>query len=157
MHREDSHSGSGSNLQLFNNSEQDDNGEKILYRESSIKGLTASFLPILAPILLGGHIVLALVKLNAKLPYFFLGLNDPAGIRTFMAVEELGLINRPEMIFPISVAKWVSVLVLSWAIFLSLTAARKLSGNEKLPFLPFAMQIILIGAIFAGGLQKWLF
>ena len=142
---------------VYNNSEQDDNGEKILYRESSIKGLTASFLPILAPILLGGHIVLALVKLNAKLPYFFLGLNDPAGIRTFMAVEELGLINRPEMIFPISVAKWVSVLVLSWAIFLSLTAARKLSGNEKLPFLPFAMQIILIGAIFAGGLQKWLF
>lgn len=136
---------------------QDHSEERVLYGSDSVRSLATAFLPVLVPVLLGGHFILALVKLNAKLPYFFLGLSDPVGIRTYMAIEELGLVGRPEMIFPIGIIRGVSVFVLTCAFLLSMVAAKKVSESEGVPFLPFAVQIILVGSIFAGGLRYWLF
>ena len=138
-------------------SKDQEGDEAVVERTDTLGGLTAACLPMLLPIILGGHLVLALVKLNAKLGYLPLGMADPVGIRSYLAVEELELLSRPHLILSIPVLRWITGGIMAAGIILSLAAASRISGREDIPFLPYVAQIGLVGLCLAGGLYKWLF
>ncbi len=127
------------------------------YDPGSLRGLASSFLPALIPVFLGGHLVLALVKLNSKFPYFLLGLRDPSGVRTYMAIEELGVVSRPDVLLPMGTLKWALVFVMGGSIILSGYAAVRISREKAVSCVPYFLQILIVGTILAGGLKKWLF
>ena len=139
---------------LFENGEGD---EAVVEETDTLRGLSAACLPILIPLIFSGHLVLALVKLNAKLGYLPLGMADPVGIQSYLAIEELELLSRPGLILSIPVLRWITGMVMVGGIALSLVAAARISRREEIPFLPYAVQIGLVGLCFAGGLYKWLF
>lgn len=156
-----SHGGSPLKLWLAparsRNADEAEGEEAILDPVSSIQGMTALFLPALAPVLLAGHMVLALVKVNAKAAYLPLALADPAGVRSYMAVEELGLMPRPGLLIPLGATRAIAAGIMLLGLAASLYAVRRIAGRQGVPSLPHALQAGLVAAALGGGLAKWLF
>jgi hypothetical protein len=109
------------------------------------------------PFLLSSHLVLALVKLNTKLAYLPTAAADPVGVRSYMAMWELGLMPRPGMWFPISVVKTGSLALLLLGTVLSLWTHSKISRREGMGALPMIFPLLLLAAVVYGGLVNWLF
>ncbi|TNF49961.1 4Fe-4S binding protein [bacterium] len=137
--------------------DDDDGDERIITQAGSVGGLAAACLPSIVPLLLAAHLVLAIVKLNAKAGYLALGMADPAGIQSYLAVEELGLYPRPGLLFSMGTAKGAAAFLMAGGVFLSLLTATRIARREDVPLLPFMMQIGVAGLCFTGGLVKWLF
>jgi len=137
--------------------DDDEDGERILTRTGTIGGLAAACLPTIIPLLLAAHLVLAVVKVNAKAGYLALGLADPTGVQSYLAVEELGLYPRPGLLLSMGAIKGLAVFFMAGGILLSLLAVARITGREDVPFLPFALQTAVAGFCFTGGLVKWLF
>jgi ferredoxin len=138
-------------------SDDDDGDERIITQAGSVGGLAAACLPSIVPLLLAAHLVLAVVKLNAKAGYLALGVADPTGIQSYLAVEELGLYPRPGLLLSMGTVKGVAAFLMAGGIFLSLLTVTRVARREDVPFLPFAMQIAVAAVCFTGGLVKWLF
>ena len=136
---------------------EEDGEERFVEGKDSLLGLAAALTPALVPLFLGGHLALALVKLNAKLSYLPLAAADPSGVKTYMAVEELGLLPRPGLILSLPAIRMAAAVVLAGGVGLSILSVLKIAGKEGVPSLPFLLQIGVIGACFAGGLINWLF
>ncbi len=134
-----------------------DGDERIITQAGSVGGLAAAFLPSIVPLLLAAHLVLAVIKLNAKAGYLALGVADPTGIQSYLAVEELGLYPRPGLLFPMGTAKGVAAFLMAGGILLSLLTVTRIARREDVPLLPFALLVVVAGICFTGGLVKWLF
>jgi hypothetical protein len=126
-------------------------------RPDSLRGLMATFLPAFIPVLLGGHLLLAAVKLNAKAAYLPLAVADPGGARSYMAVEELNLVARPGLLLPLAPLKWALLVIFALCVALSLWVAFRIGRREKLPAGATAAAVVLVAASVAGGFLKWLF
>jgi polyferredoxin len=137
--------------------DRQDDEERILADAGSVPGLAAVLLPAVIPTLLGGHLALAVVKLNAKLGYLGLAAADPSGIKTYMAVEELGLVPRPGLLLSLPAVRIAAVIMVGAGIGLSVLSVLNIVKREELPALPYLVQIALIGSFFTGGLIQWLF
>jgi polyferredoxin len=126
-------------------------------RVDSVPGLMAVFLPAYVPVLLAGHMLLAAVKLNAKAAYLALAFADPVGMRSYMAVEEYGLIPRPGLLFPIAPLKWTLLVIFALAVALGVGTALAIARREKLPAAPVTAALLAAAAAVGGGFLKWLF
>ncbi len=54
----------------------------------------------LLPLVLSAHLALALVKLNAKLGYLPLALQDPSGVKSFLAINVMQTLTPPGVLIP---------------------------------------------------------
>ncbi len=135
----------------------EDFGEEKIMEADTIRGLSALYTPAILPFLVSSHLVLALVKVNAKLPYLPMAVADPVGVRSYMAIWELGLISRPGIWFPISMVKIVSLtLLLSGSVF-SLWTFKKISRREGRGAGPMLFPLLVLSVVVYGGLYNWLF
>ncbi len=133
----------------------EDEGE--VSRAESVAGRMAAFLPAFIPVLAGGHLVLALVKMNAKLGYLPLAVADPGGARAFTAVEELGTIPRPGLLVDLSPLKWSLAAAFAAAIVLSAVTAVRIARRENVPAAPFLLGVAVVALAVGGGFRAWLF
>jgi polyferredoxin len=135
----------------------DDTGEERILGTDSLPGLMATFAPSLIPVVLAGHMVLALVKINAKGGYLPLALRDPAGVRSYMAMEELGTMAAPGLLVAMPLVKWVSAFLVAGGLVLSLLAVTRIGRRVKVSPALFMIPVLAVTAVIAGGLFKWLF
>ena len=96
----------------------------------TVRGLSAVYVPTIVPLLLSSHLVLALVKLNTKLAYLPVAMADPGGVKSYMAIWELGLMPQPGIWFSISTVKIISLALLLSGTVLSLWTYSKISRGE---------------------------
>jgi polyferredoxin len=135
----------------------ENSGEEKVMDAHTVRGLSAVYVPAIVPLLLSSHLVLALVKLNTKLAYLPVAMADPIGVRSYMAIWELGLVSRPGMLLPMSVLKVLSLAVLLSGTVLSLWTYFRISGREGRGAIPMLLPLAFMGLVVYGGLYNWIF
>lgn len=135
----------------------DPTGEEKIMGTDTVRGLSAVYAPATVPFLLSSHLVLALVKLNTKLAYLPTAAADPVGVRSYMAIWELGLLSRPGVWFPISIVKTVSLALLLLGTVLSLWTYSKISRREGRGAVPMLFPLLVLAVVVYGGFYNWLF
>jgi len=121
-------------------------------------------LPLL-PLVLSAHLVLALVKLNAKMGYLPLALQDSSGVKSFLAINTMQTLSPPGVLVPLDIVKWVVVAVLVVGSILSGASAwlvARGAGVEKRgfdrPFFAASLLTLLVLCCFYGStVIEWLF
>ena len=82
------------------------------------------------PMILAAHVVLALVKLNAKAGYLPYAIGDPSGVTPYLAFNIMQTVTPPGVLLPLDTLKWViAALLVAWlalSIFASRVVARGL-------------------------------
>jgi hypothetical protein len=136
--------------------EQTSEEEQVLDTDT-VRGLSATYAAVAIPLLLASHMVLALVKINAKAAYLPLAVADPAGMASYTAVFELGTIPAPDMLLSVGSLRAVALAVLVAGTVVSLIVHRKVVAKRGLGSWPSLFPLILLGAVVYGGLIKWLF
>jgi hypothetical protein len=118
-------------------------------------------LPLL-PLVLAAHLVLAVVKFNAKLGYLPLVLQDPAGVKSYLALNIMQTMTPPGVLLSLDLLKWLVAGLLCVGLLVSALAARRValkeSGEIDHPYL-FAslVNILLLGALYGATVFEWLF
>ncbi len=135
----------------------DEGEEEQVVDRDTVRGISAVYGPAVIPMMLAAHLVLALVKLNAKVPYLPLALGDPVGMRTYMAVEELGILHAPDLLLPLAVIRGLALAILLAGTGLSLWAHARITGREGRAAHPMLLPLILLGGVVYGGVLNWLF
>jgi ferredoxin len=135
----------------------DPTGEEKIMGTDTVRGLSAVYAPAIVPFLLSSHLVLALVKLNTKLAYLPTAAADPVGVRSYMAIWELGLLSRPGVWFSINTVKTVSMALLLSGTVLSLWTYSKISRREGRGALPMLFPLLVLAVVVYGGFYNWLF
>lgn len=121
-------------------------------------------LPLL-PLVLAAHFALAIVKLNAKLAFLPLVLQDPSGVKSFLAINVMQTLAPPGVLVPLDILKWVIVVILLTGFALSVLAARVVAKSEPgeqrgidRPFLLSALvSLVVLSAFYASTVVEWLF
>jgi polyferredoxin len=121
-------------------------------------------LPLL-PLVLSAHFALAIVKLNAKFGYLPLALQDPSGVKSFLAINIMQTLAPPGVLVPLDILKWVIVGILLAGLALSVMAARTVAktdfeGQGKLdrPFLIAALvSLVILSGFYGSTVVEWLF
>jgi polyferredoxin len=116
------------------------------------------------PLVLSAHLVLALVKLNAKLGYLTLALQDTSGIKSYLSINVMRTIAPPGVIIPLDLLKWLIVVVLAIGMIVSLLAAKIVAtppeggGRTQRSFVAAAVVTLLVLSSFYGStVLVWLF
>jgi len=135
----------------------DPSGEEKIVGGSTIKGLSAVYMTASVPFVLSSHLVLALVKLNTKLAYLPLAAAEPGGVRSYMAIWELGVIPRPGIWFPLTTVRTVSAALLVSGTVLSLWVYSRISRSEGRGALPMLIPLLALAVVVYGGFYNWLF
>ena len=121
-------------------------------------------LPLL-PLILSAHLVLALVKLNAKMGYLPLTLQDPSGVKSFLAINVMQTMSSPGTLVPLDLIKWVVVGLLVAGLLLSIWAAKTLavvrgagSSTMDRPFLAsVVVTLAVLSGFYGATVIEWLF
>ena len=116
----------------------------------------------LLPLVLTAHVVLALVKFNAKLGYLPLVLQDPSGIKSYLAVSVLRTLPAPGVVLPLDLLKWLIAAVLAVGTAGSLWACRKVAvtaaGRRDGGILAGAVvSTLILATLFGAVVFEWLF
>lgn len=114
----------------------------------------------LVPLLLAVHLILAVVKLNAKLGYLPLVLRDASGVRSYLALNVMHTLSAPGMLIPLDVLKWLVVVLLLGGLGVTLFAARRCgralgAGAGYLGGV--AVSALLLTGLFGATILEWLF
>lgn len=117
---------------------------------------------MLIPLILTAHVVLALVKFNAKLGYLPLVLQDPSGVKSYLAISAMRTLAAPGIIIPLDLLKWLIAAVLATGTLTSLWACRKVAvtaGGRRDPGLLAGgiVSILLLASIYGAVVFEWLF
>jgi ferredoxin len=121
-------------------------------------------LPLL-PLVLSAHLALAVVKLNAKLGFLPLVLQDPSGVKSFLAINIMQTLSPPGALVPLDILKWLVVALLVAGLVLSILASRILAkaaekGQQRMdiPFFAAAlMTLIVLSGFYGSTVLEWLF
>lgn len=121
-------------------------------------------LPLL-PLLLSAHLSLALVKLNAKLGHLPLVLQDPSGVKSYLAINVMQTLAQPGALIPLDILKWLIVGLLAFGLLASGLAARvvaeergKVAGDFDRPFfLAACVSLLILVACYGATVFEWLF
>jgi polyferredoxin len=119
----------------------------------------------LLPLVLSAHLTLAIVKLNAKFGYLPLALQDPSGVKSFLAINVMQTMSPPGVLIALDILKWVIVVILIVGFALSVAAAWTVAksednGQQKVdrPFFVAALVTLFILSGFYGStVMEWLF
>ncbi len=128
-------------------------------KSSLFSGSSALLLPTI-PLLLASHLILALVKLNAKLGYLPLVLSDLSGVKSYLAVHLLGTLLQPGVLLSIDLLKWLVILVLIVGYLLSGLAVKKLAASDSRKGFYFAgamINVSLLAGLYLNTVIRWLF
>lgn len=121
-------------------------------------------LPLL-PLLLAAHLALALVKLNAKLAFLPLILQDPTGVKSFLALNVMQTMAPPGVLVSLDVLKWLVLVLLALGLLLSILAARTVAtagvggrpGMDRPYFLAVLVTLTLLSGFYGSTVLEWLF
>lgn len=128
-------------------------------RRSLFSGLKEILLPTI-PLLLGAHLILALVKWNAKLSYLPLTLSDLSGVKSYLAVFVLGTVTQPGILVSLDIFKWVVLGLLVLCFLAALLCARKKAATLKggrYYFVGALVNLSLLAGLYLDTLIQWLF
>ena len=121
-------------------------------------------LPLL-PLVLSAHLVLAVVKLNAKLGYLPLALQDPSGVKSFLAMNIMQTMSPPGVLISLDILKWVIVVVLIVGFVLSVAAAWTVAKSDEndqykvdRPFVAATLvTLVILSGFYNSTVMEWLF
>ncbi len=128
-------------------------------KRSLFAGLSELLLPTI-PLLLASHLILAVVKLNAKLGYLPLTLSDLSGVKSYLAVHLLGTIAQPGVLLSIDLLKWLVVLLLVLGYLLSVLAVKKVAATRdggSFYLCGALFNISLLAGLYLDTVIRWLF
>ncbi|TLM67241.1 MAG: hypothetical protein FDZ69_04955 [Deltaproteobacteria bacterium] len=116
----------------------------------------------LLPLVMTAHIVLALVKFNAKLGYLPLVLQDPGGVKSYLALNVTRTLPAPGVLLSLDLLKWLIVAVLAAGTGVSLWAGRKVAvtpaGRRDPGLLAGAViSVLILAALYGAVVFEWLF
>lgn len=115
------------------------------------------------PLLLAVHLVLAIVKINAKAGYLPFALRDPSGVKSYLAMNVMQTLPGPGILVPLDILKWIVLAVLAAGFLVSLLAARRCSvqlpdDTSRTGYLFGALLAVIIPtAMYASTIITWLF
>jgi hypothetical protein len=119
----------------------------------------------LLPLVLSAHLALAIVKLNAKFGYLPLALQDPSGVKSFLAINVMQTLTPPGVLISLDILKWVVVVILLTGFLFSVLASRAAaraafkgqSGTDR-PFI-FAsiVSLVILSGFYGSTVVEWLF
>ncbi len=113
----------------------------------------------LIPLLLSVHVILALVKINAKGPYLPLTVADPSGVKSYLAINVMQTMSQPQVWLSLDVIKWAALAILVAGVLGSLWAARpsrQPSGGRALTAGSW-FSVALAAGLYGATLARWLF
>ena len=119
----------------------------------------------LIPLVLSAHFALAVVKLNAKFGYLPLAIQDPSGVKSFLAINVMQTLAPPGVLVPLDILKWVIVVILLSGFVLSALAARAAAkadsqGQDGMdrPFMLAALvSLVILSGFYGSTVVEWLF
>ncbi|MBW2504804.1 MAG: 4Fe-4S binding protein [Deltaproteobacteria bacterium] len=125
-------------------------------------GLVSRMIQAMLPVILMAHLALAVVKLNAKLAYLPLVIQDPSGIKSFLAITVAQTIPAPGVILSLDVIKWMIVGFLLAGVVSSCWVAWRLSHQvlaktKQTFFVAVLVNILLLSALYGATVYEWLF
>lgn len=121
-------------------------------------------LPLL-PAVLSAHLALAVVKLNAKMGYLPFVLQDPSGVKSFLAINVMQTVSAPGSLIALDLLKWLVAALLVTGFFLSLWAASYMSKIKKGDsrnfdqpyFAAVVTTLFVLAALYGSTVFQWLF
>ena len=75
----------------------------------TVRGYLATYCFAFIPLLAGAYAAFSVIKLNEKLGYLPLVLADPAGIRTYLAINQVQILVAPESLLPLPWVRWAAL------------------------------------------------
>ncbi len=115
------------------------------------------------PLVLSAHMVLAVVKINAKAGYLPFVLRDSSGVQSYLAMNVMQTVAAPGVLIPLDLLKWLVVLLLAGGYLLSLAGAGRVARGLQGRFAPKNYKVAavagltLIGALYLATAIRWLF
>ena len=119
----------------------------------------------LLPLVLSAHLALAIVKLNAKLGYLPLALQDTSGVKSFLAINIMQTLSPPGALVSLDIVKWVIVVTLVAGLALSVVASWVVAktdegGKQKIdrPFIAATLvTLVVLSGFYGSTVMEWLF
>ncbi len=119
----------------------------------------------LIPIMLSAHVVLAIVKLNAKLGYFPFIFRDPTGVMSYLSINVFNINSQPGVLIPLDILQWILLAVLGAGLVASVFAARKITDSKTRSgdalgvggFSAITAGSLIMAALYASTVYNWLF
>lgn len=115
------------------------------------------------PLVLTAHLVLALVKVNAKAAFLPYVLRDPTGVQSYLAMNVMQLVPQPGLLIPLDILKWLILLLLLSGFGVSLLAAKRVAGRLEGVFSirvylgAAGLGVGLVGSLYVATVIRWLF
>lgn len=121
-------------------------------------------LPLL-PLVLAAHLDLAIVKLNAKFAYLPFALQDPSGVKSFLAINVMQTVSPPGVLISLDLLKWLVAGLLVAGALLSVRVAwlvaQNEAGDQKVFDRPYFVAALVTLAVLSGfygtTVIEWLF
>lgn len=119
-------------------------------------------LPLL-PVMFAAHLGLALVKLNAKLAYLPLVVQDPSGVKSFLAISVMQTVPAPGVLLDLDLLKWLIVALLAAGFSVSSLAAHTLArsgrsiGIDRPLLCASVCNLLILVALYGATVYEWLF
>lgn len=134
-------------------------------KRHTVLGYLATYCFAFIPLLAGAWAAFSIVKLNEKLGYLPLVLADPAGVRTYLAINQVQILAAPESLFPLPWVRWAALAVLAAGAAGSLWSVGRIgaavygAGSRAATrgALVFRIGIAVLSAILIFSLKAWLF
>lgn len=137
-------------------------GASAVPREGFWSLLGRLLLPMI-PLVLAAHVVLAVVKLNAKGGYFPFVLQDTSGVRSYLAMNVMNTVRAPGVLIPLDILKWLVLAMVAGGYLLALAAARKIGrrpaerGGAPGSATAAGIGVTLVAALYVATVIQWLF
>jgi len=113
------------------------------------------------PLILAAHVVLAVVKLNAKGAYLPFVLQDPSGVKSYLAMNIMHTVNQPGVLVPLDILKWLVLALVIAGYGVALLAARRVAtsaGRLDRGYLAGAATVVsLLALLYGATVIRWLF
>jgi hypothetical protein len=117
----------------------------------------------LIPLLLTIHLILAVVKINAKAGFLPYALRDPGGVKSYLAMNVMHTVPSPGLLLQLDTLKWVIMTLLLGGAALCLPAVRRCmralpSGTSTPGFVTaMAVTVGMLSALYGSTVIRWLF
>jgi len=134
-------------------------------KKHTLWGFLAVYCYAFLPLTAAAYGAFALIKLNEKLAYLPLALGDPAGTKTYLAINELMVIPAPESLLPLAWVRLSALGLVAAGTAASFWSAGRIGGSvygagsrtARRSGTVFRAGIVTLGVIMLYCLKAWLF
>lgn len=131
----------------------------------SIMALVGRMALAVLPMVLAAHLALAVVKLNAKLGYLPLTLQDSSGVKSFLAINVMNTLSPPGVLVSLDIIKWVVLFVLLVGAAVTVASAWIVAGKESTQsgpvdrafFAASLVTLLVLAGFYGSTVIEWLF